>query len=200
MRSIFFARMGARNEWLERGSVLALALILIGVGWRDLGSYRREQQRGRAFEPTFVDFIRAGDAAEDLKGSSFLRSSRSRILVEGLDEAERDNSGAHFRHGLGPATRLTVVSDFAAAQLAFRLFNPIEGQDITVRLNDEILEVLRAQPVGEISRSYALAFRPGDSNVVRIEYARYNHHGATIAAGDSRKIGATFWLLNLRFR
>ncbi len=191
----------AREAWWERGTVVALALALLGVGWRDAATYRRERQRRTPGEAALVDFLRAGDPADEFRGSSVIRSLKSRIVVEGLDAVELGAvSGGRGRHGLGPATRLLIFSEFSAAELSFAFHNFVDGQDITVRLNDELLEALRGQPVGEIRRTYRFDLRPGQSNALTIEYARYNHGGATVAASDPRKIAATFSHLTLRFR
>ncbi len=189
----------AKSEWIERSAVWVLLLILGGVGLRDLGTFGRDRLR-LAPGPDFLNFIPAEEAADLFQGTRYLRTAGSRVLIEGLDGMERDDSGRPYRHALGPATRLTIRSVVTSADLIFRFHNAVEGQDISVRFNGEPIEEFKNIPAGMIERTYPLKLRTDRSEVVSIEFARYNGRGAELSEEDTRRLAGGFTRFELRYR
>lgn len=110
--------------------------------------------------------------------------------------------GGEFLWAFGPAVELAFATHRPMdLELAFALDNPVDGQDLEVRLNGRVVAAFRNLPRGPLGTSQAphrLAFRTlAGANAVTFAFGRFNHHGGSFAPGDPRPLAGRFTLLRL---
>lgn len=168
----------------------ALGLALLAAAWSDMSTYR--VSRGKA-HPDFPFLSVPGELR--LGNVELYRAHFTLIQMENFGEIEHDGRRP-FRHALGPEAVIEMTSQSMQAHVSFQFFNAIAGQNLSVSWNGQTLEQLNGIPEGTLEKSYSFALRPG-VNRFAISFARYNHSGVELAAGDSRSIAGTFFSLDL---
>lgn len=178
---------------LEVVVVILLGLGLAAAGWRDAQSTRRD----RAGNPS-IDFLRrTGDSVPRIGEAEFHFRAEGLVELSGIGGIENLGAG-RFRHGLGPVTRLAIRSETAReAVLSFHFFNGVEHQDMVASYDNTSLETFKDMPKDMLKRTFRLPLRPGTDHVFRLEYARWNHHGADLNADDGRPIAGGFSQLDV---
>ncbi|MCA9835255.1 MAG: hypothetical protein KC422_00005 [Trueperaceae bacterium] len=120
--------------------------------------------------------------------------SEETLTISGL--AEPDNN--QFRWSLGPETRLDFLTNGAepiGVDMAF--FNPIDGQNVTVRFNGAVVQELTQIDQGtEMSMKFFVNSSPG-MNYLSISYSHVNGDQITFAPNDNRPLGILYKNLDL---
>ncbi len=122
------------------------------------------------------------------------QASTQGLTISGL--AEPDNN--QFRWSLGPETQLNFMTDTAeplGVDMAF--FNPIDGQDITIRFNGAVVQELKQIDQGtEMSLKFFVNSLPG-MNYLSISYSHINGEQVNFAPNDQRPLGILYKNLDL---
>lgn len=165
-----------------------LGLGLAAAGWRDWQSTDRD----RAGTPAY-DFLRpVGEGVPRVGAAEFHFRETGLVALDGVSGIE-DLGEGRFRQGVGPATRVLIRSDSAPeAVLSFHFFNAVEHQDMVARYDGQPLETFTDLPREMVERTFRLPLKPGSEHVFALEYARWNHQGAVLNAGDERLIAGGF--------
>lgn len=183
---------------LEIVAVVLLGGGLLAAGWRDWQTARRDRPDAGP-----LDFLRTENVGIPRVGhAEFLFREEGLAELDGVGGIERSEGGRRFRHGLGPATRLVLRSETAReAVFSFRFANGVEQQNLVARYDDQPLETFSDLPAdAKVERTFRLPLGPGGEHVFRLEYDRWNHHGADLNAADDRPVAGGFSRLELLFQ
>ena len=186
-------RRGSLDGWVSA----FLGLALVAVCWLDVRAFRSSRGKVHREFPllTKPGELRFGNV-EIYSGHYTVVQFDNIGQIEALAGCDRLTISPHYRHGLGPETVIEIASERRQARLSFQFFNPVDGQDLTISCNGQVLEKMTDTPSGTLEKSYAFPLLPG-INRFTVGYARYNHAGAELAPGDSRSIAGTFLALDL---
>ena len=176
----------ARHTGWDALIVALLGGALLAAGWLDARTYLAH--RGRAIRPRFAFLERA--AFEQIGEDELYRDSDTSVLLDNVAGLEGTRTD-HFRHGLGPRTTILLWTQRGHGLLNLRFKNPIQGQNITVSCNGQVLKHSPTSKESVIVRKYPLTLLPG-RNEIAMAFALYNHAGSEVASGDSRPIAGTF--------
>jgi hypothetical protein len=119
------------------------------------------------------------------------------MFLEGISELENND----YRWALGPESRISFASDKAQAlEVEMSLFNPIEGQSITVTFNGAVVQDLgRLHQGTEMNIKFYVNVIPGENSLV-IAYSDWNGAKTTFVSNDSRPLAVLFKVLEIRNR
>ena len=179
----------------DLAAVCLLGGGLLAAGWRDWQTLGHDRKRDY---PGF-DLLHLRDQVQRVGGAEMRFRDGKFLMADGLSTVEDLGEGP-FRHGLGPATRLTLrAGDAREVVVEMRFFNGVARQDLAFRYDGQVLEELHDQPKDLIERSFRLPLGPGE-HVFQLEYARWNHHGDDSVPGDDRPLAGPFDRLRVEFR
>ncbi len=184
--SLSYADWNLNNAIISEQDTRPMAILFNQLSLEDLAPESQTVEATTAPLPV---------AAESLvKFVELIEQSTSEVSISGLAEPD-DNQ---FRWSLGPETQLSFTSD-TAESLSFDMtfFNPIDGQDISIRFNGKVVQNLpQVYPNTEMSLKFFLTSSPG-LNQLSISYSHINGEHVTFAPNDQRPLALLYKSLNL---